>query len=207
MKGLVILLLLCGTASARVVMTPTIPRSCPRGASWEQVEKCLARFGKANVLRDLGRAKLVHLGNGASSGWRVPGFYVYVRDAKGWQFGGMYETTGDDFDLASFQQVKIANHVGYRFDVAESSRNEVPVSEEQTRPGLLLFKTSVFCGKNELRCAAIITACDVFVDGTSRETYRGKLTIKGDVVENIGDRRHATQSCVTAEALQLAWGD
>ena len=204
MKSFLLVLFLCGTASARVVMTPTIPRSCPRGSTWEQVEKCLARFGKAKVLRDVGTAKLVHLGNGGSSGWRVPGFYVYVHDQE-WRFGGMYETTSDDFDLASFQQVKIANHVGYRFDVAESSRSEVPVSEEQTRPGLILFKTSVYCGGSEINCAAIITACDVFVDGQSRETYRGKLVFKGDIVQNVGDRRHATQSCVTSEELQLSW--
>lgn len=206
MKSFVLVLLLCGTASARVVMTPTIPRSCPRGASWEQVEKCLARFGKPEVLRDLGSAKLVHLGSSASGGWRVPGFYVYVKD-KEWRFGGMYETTADDFDLKSFQQVKIAKHVGYRFDISESAHDEVPVSEEQTRPALLLFKTSVFCAGNQIHCAAVITACDVFVDGQSRETYRGKLSFKDDVVKNVGDRRHATQSCVTAEELQLFWSD
>jgi hypothetical protein len=207
MKSFFLVLLLCGTASARVVMTPTIPRSCPRGASWDQVEKCLARFGKAKVLRDVGSAKLVLLGDGGSSGWRVPGFYVYVRDDKAWRFGGMYDTSADDFDLASFQQVKIANHIGYRFDIAESARNEIPVSEEQTRLGLVLSKTSVFCGTNQIRCAAIITACDVFIDGQSRETYRGKLSFHGDIVQNVGDRRHATQSCAVAEELQLFWGD
>lgn len=205
MKSLVLVLLLCATASARVVMTPTIPRSCPRGASWEQVEKCLAKFGKPKILRDLGAAKLVHLDGG--SGWRVPGFYVYVHDDKAWRFGGMYESTSDDFDLTGFQQVTLAKHVGYRFDVAESARNEVPVGEEQTRPGLLLFKTSVFCGSNQIQCAAIITACDVFVDGQSRETYRGKLSFEGDIVKNVGDRRHASQSCVTTEELQLFWSD
>lgn len=206
MKAVIVLLLLCGAASARVVMTPTIPRSCPRGASWEQVEKCLARFGKPKVLRDLGSAKLVHLGSSVGGGWRVPGFYVYVHD-KEWRFGGMYETTSDDFDLTSFQVVKIGSHVGYRFDVAESARNEVSVSEEQTRPGLMLFKTSVFCGPNLIQCPAAITACDVFVDGQSRETYRGKLSFKGDIVQNVGDRRHATASCATAEELQLFWSD
>jgi len=200
MKSLVIVLLLCGSASARVIMTPTIPRSCPRGASWEQVEKCLARYGKPKVMRDLGSAKLVRLTE--AHGFRIPGFYVYALD-KDWRFSGMYETTADDFDLSSFQQVKIGKNVGYRFDIAESARNEVPVSEEQTRPGLMLFKTAVFCGPNEINCAAIITACDVFVDGKSHETYRGKLSFKGDIVQNVGDRRHATQSCATSEEVQL----
>jgi hypothetical protein len=206
MKSFVLVLLLCATASARVVMTPTIPRSCPRGSTWEQVEKCIARFGKPKVLRDLGSAKLIRLGPEYDGKWHVPGFYVYVND-NGWRFGGMYESMADDFDLESFRQVKIANHIGYRLDVAESARNEVPVSEEQTRPALILSRTSVYCGGNQINCAAMITACDVFVDGQSRETYRGKLVFKGDVVRNVGDRRHATSSCVTAEELQLFWRD
>lgn len=204
MKSLVLVVLLCGTASARVVMTPTIPRSCPRGATWEHVEKCLAKYGKPHVVRDVGAAKLVHLG-ASSTGWRIPGFYIYVKD-KEWRFGGMYEGS-DEFDLEGFQQVTVGKHVVYRFDVAESTRIDVAVSEDQTRPGLLLFKTAVFCSSNQIHCAAIVTACDVFVDGQSRETFRGKPSFKDNIVQNVGDRRHATQSCVTAEEVQLFFDD
>lgn len=201
MKALIILMLVGGTASARVVMIPTIPRSCPLAASWDEATKCLARFGKPKVVGDLGTAKLVLL----SEGSRIPGLYIYVRDGE-WRIAGMYEM-GGEIDLASFKRVTINKHAGYRFDLGMSVGNEIAIDEDQTRHAVTQLKVSVFCAGASYRCTPIVTSCDVFVDGRSRETYRGKLSFVGDVVKNVGDRKRVRGSCSTPEEQSLFWTD
>jgi hypothetical protein len=197
MKALVIVLLMAGTASARVVMTPTIPRSCPRAARWDDVTKCLTRFGKPKVARDLRNAKLVVLSDGA------PGVYLYVRDGE-WRIAGMYEISGEPI---AFQRVTINKHVGYRFDLGMSLDSDIAINEDESRPAVTQLKVSVFCSGASYRCTPVVTSCDVFVDGSSRETYRGKLRFVGDVVKNVGDRKRVREQCATPEEQSLFWND
>ena len=128
MKRLALVALVCAApASARVVMTPTIPRSCRMASSWPKMETCLARFGKVTTERELAGVKLVSITNDDND--RVPGLYLYRQQDKNWIIAGMYETVGA-FVVTDLTQPTIAKHTGYRFDVGIVQ----PTSEDAVVP-------------------------------------------------------------------------
>src|SRR3954471_16509298 len=110
----------------RVVMTPTIPRSCPGAESWEKVSACVSRFGKLRIERELPDAKLIAVGSDHD---RAPGLYLYALKGKRWQIAGMLETDAT-FELEDFKRVKIVGHPGFRFDIAFAE--PVTVDPERT---------------------------------------------------------------------------
>jgi hypothetical protein len=195
---------LVGVASARVVMAPTIPRMCPAGKTWEQVDKCLARFGKVTVERDLGGAKLVRV-NGEGGGFRVPGLYLYAQSGPRWKLAGMYETSGDEVEIVGFQRIKLAKHTGYRMDVGFTTAATSDVDSEVARPAILQEKLAVFCSGFNYACFSVITSCDLLVEGRSTASFRATLTFEGDVVHVRGDRSRASTFCQTPETEPLGW--
>ena len=145
-------------AAKRVIMTPTIPRSCPGADSWEKVSTCVSRFGKMRIERELPDAKLISLG---SDHYRAPGLYIYALKGKRWQLAGMLETEVT-FELESFKRVKIMGHTGFRFDIAFAE----PVTVDPDRTGdrasrdFVQQKESVFCAGGSYSCTDIRTSCE-----------------------------------------------
>ena len=201
----VVVTALVSVASARVVMAPTIPRMCPAGKTWDDVNKCLARFGKVTLERDLGGAKLVRV-NGEGGGFRVPGLYLYAQRGSRWKLAGMYETSGDQVEILGFERVKLAKqHTGYRLDVGLSTAATSDVDSEVARPAILQEKLAVFCSGFNYACFSVITSCDLLVEGRSQASFRATLKFEGDVVHVLGDRSRAATFCETPETEPLGW--
>ncbi|HSD87758.1 MAG TPA: hypothetical protein VLB44_09605 [Kofleriaceae bacterium] len=190
-------------ASARVVMSPTIPRTCPAGKTWEQVNKCLARFGKVTLERDLDGAKLVRVDG--EGGFRVPGLYLYAQRGAAWKLAGMFETSGDDVAIVGFQRLTLAKHTGYRLDIGLATAATSDVDSEIARPAILQEKIAVFCAGTSFRCSAVITSCDMLVEGRSRASFRGTVKFDRDTVHVVGDRSRSAIFCETPETQPLGW--
>lgn len=204
MKGLAALIVvgLASTASARVVMTPTIPRTCGQSDSWEKLTTCLERFGKPKVVREVTGAKLVAI---ASPKFGVPGLYLYRQTGKRWAIAGMFESSAA-IEVFKLSRPTIAKHSGFRFDVGTSD-SEVTIPEGESAPRTIQQKISVFCPGDSYFCAQVTTSCDFIVDGRARESFRGKLTIKGDLALVTGDRSRSNDVCSTPEELELDFAD
>jgi hypothetical protein len=205
MKRCVLLAVACGVlssgrerpASARVVMTPTIPRLCRMADSWNKVEKCLARFGHARLERELPGAKLVSITS--EDNVRVPGLYLYKQTGKQWLIAGMYETSGA-FEVMSLTQPSISKHTGFRFDVGIVQ----PTSETEIVPaGMMRARLSVFCSGASYFCTPVFTSCEWLVEGRARETFRGTLSFEGGNAVVQGDDSRAGQVCPTSEEVPL----
>lgn len=183
--------------AARVVMTPTIPRTCRMASSWDKLDVCLARFGKTSVERELSGAKLVSITNDNND--RVPGLYLYKQEGKNWIIAGMYETSGT-FEVMALSQPTIAKHVGYRFDLGIVR----PTAEDAVVPaGVMRARLSVFCSGASYFCTEVMTSCEWLVEGRARETFRGKLSFKGGSAVVSGDGSRAGQVCSTAGEFPL----
>jgi hypothetical protein len=183
----IVLLLLTGTASARVVMTLAIPRTCREG-SWEKLVKCITRFGEPKVVRELPGVKLVAV---ASPKFQVPGLYLYRQSGKTWVIAGMFEVNGT-FEVFSMSTPTIAKHTGYRFDVGT-----VEDTSGEGGKSILQQKVSVFCSGGEIFCSAVTTSCDYLVDGRAKESFRGKLSIDPAhaIAKVTGDSSHSGTMC------------
>jgi hypothetical protein len=183
MKRLFVLLVLAfpSVAAARVVMTPTIPRTCREGESWDKVT-----------------AKLVSI---TSTNFRVPGLYLYRHIGKKWVIAGMHEMSGA-FEVFGFSNPTIHKRNSYRFDVGV-------IDEASSDGGRAIVKQSisVLCTGDSYFCAYLVTSCDYFVDGRARETFRGKLTIKGGTARVAGDRTRSGTYCTAPEEIVLVTGE
>ena len=198
----VIVMALASAASARVVMTPTIPRTCREGESWEKVTKCLERFGKPKVAREVTGAKLVGI---ASPNYGVPGLYLYRETGKRWVIAGMFETSAT-IEVFKLSRPTIAKHSGYRFDIGTVD-SEVTLPDGESAPRTIQQKLSVFCPGDSYFCTQVTTSCDFIVDGRARESFRGKLTIKGDRALVSGDRSRSNNVCSAPDELELDFAD
>jgi hypothetical protein len=193
-----------GPASAkRVIMTPTIPRSCPSAASWDGVVTCLARFGEVTLERKLAGARLVRLA-GKDAGFRVPGLYLYVERGKRWVLGGMLDGRSD-YELVRLERVRIGEHEGYRFDVGTFEETGVSLDGDTSVPAQSQQRYAVFCAGSSYRCTAVMTACDLFVAGKSYFAFRGTLKHEGDDVVVEGDRRNTGTACDQPARVTLGW--
>jgi hypothetical protein len=192
--ALLVLLVLTGTASARVVMTPAIPRQCRELESWDKVMTCVKRFGEAKVAKELPGAKLIAV---TKPNFRVPGLYLYREKGKHWVIAGMFEANGT-FEVFSLSKPTIAKHIGYRIDVGI-----VEDSSGEGSKSIIQQKISVFCSGESYFCSDVMTSCDYLVDGRARESFRGKLTIKNDTVKVTGDSSRSGTMCVAGSEIQL----
>ena len=205
MKRAVLVALACVVATpvakservdARVVMGPTIPRVCRAFNSWDKTEKCLAKWGKPTIARELPGAKLVSI---ASDSFRVAGLYLYKQRGKQWVMAGMYETSAA-FEVRDLTHPTIDKRTGYRFDLAlVESAGET----ETTGPGVLRQQISVFCGGTSAFCVAAVTSCELLVEGRAVETFRGKVSFSGTKVLVAGDRSRSGTMCSTPEEVAL----
>ncbi|HUS32863.1 MAG TPA: hypothetical protein VMZ53_30385 [Kofleriaceae bacterium] len=194
--AIVIVLALTSSAAARVVMTPTVPRTCGTAESWDKVMKCLERFGTPKLERSVDGAKLVGI---AYPKFNVPGLYLYRSVGKRWVIAGMFEAIGT-FDVRGFSRPTIAKHTGYRFDVGVVQSE---TSDETSSANEVRRKVSVFCDGGTYRCTEVTTSCERLLDGRATETFRGKLAIKGDIAKVTGDRSRAGTMCDVPDELQL----
>jgi hypothetical protein len=197
MKWLVALVIvgLASTASARVVMTPAIPRTCRTAESWEKVTKCLERFGTPKVEGEVAGAKLVGI---SSPKFNVPGLYLYRSVGKHWVIAGMFETSGA-YDVFKLTKPTIAKHTGYRFDIGTVEQS----ATEMGGKAVVQQKISVFCSGESYFCTAVTTSCDYLVDGRAHESFRGKLKLEGDLAKVAGDRSRSGAMCVAPDEMQL----
>ena len=183
-------------------MTPSIPRSCPGGKSWDKVAACLARFGKVTTLKTQPSVRLVQLIDD-KGGFRISGLYLYTLDEGHWHVGGMLE--GEDLHkLVAFERYKVGHSSGYRFDVS-FSRPEDVMLDGQILHVHVRQKLAVFCSGQSQTCSPAVVACDVYVQGKSYWTFRGTLEIAAATRTILirGDRSKTGGACEPPEEVFL----
>jgi hypothetical protein len=184
-------------AEARVIMMPSVQRSCPGSPTWQATLTCLQRFGTPKLVRSQGDVRLVEL-RARENDFRMSGLYLYVQAEKRWHVGGMY--LDDKPSVIGFSTPTYGHQKLYRIDVVYSANEEVAIDEVSTRNAFVRRKTAVFCSGDSSGCSQIITACDVFVGGKLHSTFRGTLAYEGGGKMKVaGDRSHAGDQCAQEE--------
>jgi hypothetical protein len=184
-------------ADARVVMMPSIPRSCPGSSTWQATLACIERFGTAKILRSQGAVRLVQL-RARENDFRTSGLYLYVQEKKRWHIGGTIfdpKPKVIGFSTPSYDHRKL-----FRIDLVYAANEEILVDEVTSRNAFVRRKTSMFCSGESSSCSDIVTACDVFVGGRLLATFRGALAYEGGGVMSVtGDRSRAGEQCTQPE--------
>ena len=180
-----------------VIMEPPVPHLCRSGPTWPVVDSCLKKIGKLAVLRDTPDAKLVTVGD--------DGVYLYVRNAKLWVLGGMYEVS--PIAVIDLHPVTINKHAGYRVDLGVQVVTTVGL-DEVGGVAMATIRTThaLFCSGDGYRCADALTQCDVLVHGKSYFVFRGHLTVESENIVHVdGDRTRAGAACSGPDRLYLGW--
>jgi uncharacterized protein (DUF736 family) len=191
------------SADARFVMLPTIMRACPGAPSWAKVEACLLRHGTVRVLKSEAKVRLVELTQDAkkSTGFRVPGMYLYTQVGKQWRLGGTLD--GEGYKLVAFGRVAGIKHQMFRIDVSRARDDTVAIGA-RAHDARLRYTVALFCNGHDPGCSSALTSCDVYVDGKSYFTFRGTLKLVDDRTMSVdGDRSNAGDRCLQAEELFL----
>jgi hypothetical protein len=191
MRWALLVMLVAGTATAKVVMIPVIARECSEAKTWDDVMKCVEAHGHAKVEKSLPHARLIRLTHEHEP---QGGVYLFV-ETKGWQLGGMSEYAGE---LLGFDHPTLGRHSVYRYELGVSERvgDEVVIRREQ-----------VYCTGVGYRCTTVVTACDVLVGGKAIETFRGTVSFHQQHLRITGDRTHAGGECMQAEDVDVRFPD
>jgi hypothetical protein len=188
-------------AEARMIIMPSVPRSCPGTPTWQATLTCLERFGTTKIVRSQGNVRLVQLREGDAR-MRTEGLYLYVQAKKRWHLGGMYlEAKPSVIGLSTptYEHRKL-----FRIDVVYAANEEVLIDELTIRNAFVRRKTAVFCSGESSMCTRILMACDVFVGGRLQSTFRGTLEYQNAGLMNVtGDRSHADEQCSQPEDTLL----
>jgi len=190
MRRVCLLLLVAGTASARVIMIPVIARECSDEKTWGDVMKCVEPHGHAKLEKSLPHARLVRLTRERDEN---SGLYLFVEN-KGWQLGGMSEYAGE---LLGFDNPTFGGHAVYRYDMGITEH--IGNSGEQT----VIRHEQVYCTGTGYRCTTVMVACDVLAAGKAIETFRGTVSWHQRHLRIAGDRTHAGGECAQAEEVDL----
>jgi hypothetical protein len=184
-------------------MEPEVVRTCPRAASWERIEKCLTRLGKATVLRTLPHARVVELTTGPNGAGG--GHYLYVERDHQWRLGGLHENNESSTELLAADEVTVSHHHGFRLEIGEIRRTFVSLDEVSAVPGILTMIEVLYCSGDQWRCTPVVRACDMLVRGAAVWSFRGKITTGDNQVEVVGDRSRLSPSCAAVETQALGW--
>ena len=188
MRRLVLVVALCGVASAKVVMIPVIARECSDEKTWGDVMKCVEPHGHVKLEKSLPHARLVRVTRDHDDG---SGLYLFVQ-AGSWQLGGMTEYAGE---LLGFDNPTVGGHGVYRYDIGTTEHT----TSEQT----LIRHVQVYCTGTGYRCTTVMVACDVLAAGKAIETFRGTVSWHQHHLRIAGDRTHAGAECEQAEEVDL----
>jgi hypothetical protein len=197
------LLLVSATARAEriVIMEPPVVHTCRQAPSWPRLVACLAKVGKPQVVRAIDHVRLVRLAGSPASG---DSLYLYVERGGQWQLGGMFDG-GDHTELLAFDPLTVGRHVGYRLDIGATSHVSVSLDGVSSVPAVLMTRRAVLCSGDNRSCTDVTTACDVIVYGRTFWSFRGALTIEGNELRLVGERRMAGPLCTQAERVFLGW--
>lgn len=200
-RALAIVCALAGIASADMEMRPPPVHGCRHGASWNDVDKCLGKLGKHQVLRDLGTAKIMQLQLGETQ----TEILVYVAKGTKWQLGGVHEQAGDSFELLAANEIVIGKHTGYRIDLGEVTHMGGSPDGVQHGSAVFMVRHVLLCSGESWSCTDIVVACDVFLRGAALWSFRGAMTIADNQVTVAGSRTNAGPFCAVAEREYLGW--
>jgi len=192
MRSLVVLLLLTGVASAKVVMIPVIARECSVEKTWDDVVTCVGRYGAVKIEKTLPHAKLVRVARKSDAGDEPEqgGVYLFV-EQNGWQLGGMMDYAGE---VLSLDNPTLGTHGVYRFELG---------SAEDEADWIIRQRQQVYCTGTGYRCTTVDVACDKLVGGKAIETFRGTVSWQKDHLHIAGDRSHAGDTCRERDDVEL----
>jgi hypothetical protein len=202
------LVVVSATAIARakiVVMDPPLVRACPRGATWDAIDKCLHKQGKPTVLRTLPTARLIQLQQQSGDTSYDGGIFLYMQRGNEWRLAGLYENRGAEYEVLGIESIKVGNHIGYRIDIGQFFRSAVQPDGFTNVPALFATKQTLFCGGDTWRCTEVVTSCDVYVRGGATWSFRGVVSVADNFVKIAGDRNHVGPFCSVAEQEPLGW--
>jgi hypothetical protein len=209
MRWLVACLVLASsaTASARVVrrIEPLVERKCPRAASWERVEKCLAELAQPTVLRTLPHARVVELTKPLHGEANAAGVYLYVEHGEEWRLGGLLQNESGDVELLAAQAVTLNHHHGFQLEIGEVKPTLVSLDQIGAVRAVLSQVEILYCSGDDWRCTTVVRACDVFVGGKALWSFRGKATVIDNEIHVVGNRSNIGAECTAPERGFLSW--
>lgn len=207
MRWLVIVMMLAGTASARmlVIEEPGMYYACPSGKTWAAVEKCLKGQGRPVVIKELQGAKLVRLDQQENGAWVDAGIYLYAEVKSQWKITGGFFGRGTEYELTDFKPHVVGKHAGFRVEIAQASPLYVQLDGLTTRPATRRVYQTLYCSPARNYCTQVVRSCEVLVHGSAYWTFRGRSAQEGDQIVISGDRKLAGPFCAQAERVYLGW--
>lgn len=184
-------------AMARVIMRPSIARSCGFQKTWDAVASCVKRFGTMQIERSRADAKLFRV-KPAEGQWGTEGIYLFAKNPRGWQIVGQF--LDYDVRIVGFSEPRFSGKKVYRVDLLHAGNQDIAFDGVTARRAYVRRATSLFCGGVVSSCAQVITSCDVFVGGKLHQTFRGTPRYTHDgILEVDGDFSRAGSECATEE--------
>jgi hypothetical protein len=208
MRSLVVVaasVLVPSVAHALVIEEPGIYYQCPKGKTWDDVNKCLERHGRPAIVRTLQGAKLVRLDQRENEKWVDGGVYLYIEKNREWKIAGAFFGRGTDYDFLDFKTITIGKHTGHRIDIGQATPLWVQIDGVTSTYALRRSTLSMFCGGIANSCLHLTRSCEVLVRGKAFWAFRGDVQIEGNEVRVPGDRRAAGPFCAQAEKVFLGW--
>ena len=211
MRWLVALLLLVpAVARAEAFVAdeePGLYHLCPRGKTWDDVAKCIAKQGKLAVTRAIQGAKLVRLDQQEDGKeWVDAGVYLYVERQGAWKIAGAFFGRGTDYELIDLRPLVVGTHSGFQIEIGQTTQMWVQLDGITPSRALRRTMQTLYCGGHSNWCAHTIRSCEVLVHGGAYWTFRGSHTIQNNnEVAIVGDRRLAGPFCTQAERVFLGW--
>jgi hypothetical protein len=160
----------------RVRVDPPIQRECPSGKTWLEVEQCLARLGKPTVLHAADHAKVVAVDHELPT---EVGLGLYVERSHGWQLWGHFAGRNTGYQVLGLEKLTIAGHTAYRLDIGQLvSITRMPSFDPLTAAwDMLRIERSMYCAGFDVRCADVVTDCELFVRRRVAYMFHGRVEI------------------------------
>lgn len=179
MRWALALLLVAGTATARVVRVPAIVSECSTEPTWDDIRACVDQQGRSTIAQSLPHARLLRV---AHEGDKHTDLALFV-ETKGWRLAGLDEDAGE---LLDFQRITLGTREAYRIDLGSSEHDEDRIIQRHEQR---------YCTGAGYRCSSVMIACDMLVGGKAIATFRGTVTWQDDHLHVAGDRTRAGDEC------------
>jgi hypothetical protein len=158
------------------------------------------------LLQQAGSARLIRVDEPNGEGGRVEmGYAMYVETDGRWRLGGLFETGVPGWQFLAFESVTLRKVSGFRFDLGFIGPTSVLFDGEDSRPGRIMMKRSVYCHGDSWGCTEVNVMCDVLVAGSTYFSYRGTVSVDDQARLHNAGARDVAGTCEPPREQFLGW--
>lgn len=147
---------------------------CGNGKTWAVVERCMKKQGNLALLHQTETVRIVRITSVSSPAFSR--LHLYTKTTTGWVRGNLNASTNATVELLGVSMFHAPGGDGIQLAFGSITRQSVSLDQTSaTKRAVVRRVTTHVCLPDGWSCRAMVTDCEVYVDGKAYWTFHGEM--------------------------------